>query len=129
MDTFNQMIARLETSFEAMQRFTADASHELRGPLTTMQGAIDVVLAKPRDSAEYREVLSGVRQDVGRLRSITEDLLVLASADADRVKLEKSPVRLDIAATEAVAAFRPTAEKCQIKLSAACPSPVLVLGD
>lgn len=129
VDTFNQMIARLETSFEAMQRFTADASHELRGPLTTMQGAIDVVLAKPRDSQEYREVLTGVRQDVGRLRSITEDLLVLASADADRVKLEKAPVRLDIAAAEAVAAFRPTAEKFRIELSAACPAPVLVSGD
>jgi heavy metal sensor kinase len=129
VDTFNQMIARLETSFEAMQRFTADASHELRGPLTTMQGAIDVVLAKPREPQEYREVLTGVRQDVGRLRAIAEDLLMLASADADRVKLEKSPVRLDIAAAEAVASFRPAAEQSQIALSASCPFPVVVSGD
>lgn len=129
VDTFNQMIARLEHSFQAMQRFTADASHELRGPLTTMQGAIDVVLAKPRGSQEYREALTGVRQDVGRLRSITEDLLVLASADADRVKLEQGPVRLDVAATEAVAAFRPSARERQIDLSAHCPCAVVVLGD
>lgn len=128
-DTFNQMIARLQTSFETMKRFTADASHELRGPLTTMQGAIDVVLAKPREVNEYRAVLASVGEDVRRLRSLTEDLLVLASADSARVKLESAPVRLDVAASEVALSFTPAARDCRIDLSADCPVAVVVLGD
>lgn len=129
IDTFNQMIARLESSFDAMRRFTADASHELRGPLTTMQGAVDLALAQPREADEYREALASVREDIRRLRSITEDLLVLARADAGRVELEKAPVRLDIVATEVATAFQLAAHERHVEIQANCPSPVLVLGD
>ena len=58
------MIERLEASFEAMKRFTADASHELRSPLATMRGAIDVTLSLPREAADYREVLTSLGEDV-----------------------------------------------------------------
>lgn len=80
VDTFNQMIARLEGSFESMKRFTVDASHELRGPLTTMRGAIDVALSKPREAGDYKQALVSVGEDVNRLRSIAEDLLVLSES-------------------------------------------------
>lgn len=129
IETFNQMIARLQASFENMKRFTADASHELRGPLKTMQGAIDVVLARPRGAEEYQAVLAGLGDDVHRLRSMTEDLLVLASADASRVKLETAPLRLDVAAAEVASSFGPAAESGRIDLVTDCAQPVLVLGD
>jgi heavy metal sensor kinase len=129
IETFNQMISRLETSFATMKRFTADASHELRGPLATMRGAVDVALSRPRDPAEYREVLASVGEDVDRLRAITEDLLVLARADAGRVQMEKAAVRLDVLAGEVVESFRPAAEEQQVGLEAPDGPSVTVLGD
>lgn len=129
VDTFNQMIARLQESFESMRRFTADASHELRGPLTTMRGSIDVALARPREGGEYCDVLQSLGEDVDRLRSIVEDLLVLARADAGRVVLEKSPVRLDVVASEVAESFLTVACERGLSLSADCPHPVLVNGD
>lgn len=129
VDTFNQMIARLETSFEAMKRFTADASHELRGPLATMRGAVDVALSRPRGADDYRRVLASVGEDVDRLRSVTEDLLVLARADAGRLKLDRSPVRLDVVAAEIVESFQLKAAGADVELRTRCETPVALLGD
>jgi heavy metal sensor kinase len=129
VETLNDMIARLEASFEGMARFTADASHELRGPLATMRGAIDVALSRSRQPAEYRLALESVGEDVDRLRSITEDLLVLARADAGRLLLERSPVRLDVVAAEVVEGLAASAAARGVALSVRRPSPVLVEGD
>jgi two-component system OmpR family sensor kinase len=127
--TFNQMIERLEASFEGMKRFTADASHELRAPLARMRGAVDVVLSRPRDPAEYERALTSIGEDVDRLRSITEDLLVLARADAGRIDLERGPVRLDVVAAEAVESASPAAIAAGIAMQVDSAGPVLVLGD
>lgn len=127
--TLNQMIARLEAAFEAMRRFTADASHELRGPLTTMRGAIDVVLAQPREAADYRETLLSVGQDVDRLRSITADLLVLARADAGRIPIESAPVRLDTVASEIAESIGAALASGSVQVAVEAATPVLVSGD
>ena len=127
--TLNQMIARLESSFAGMKRFTADASHELRGPLTTMQSAIDVSLSQPRGPDEYRAVLLSVGEDVDRLRSITEDLLVLARADAGRVRIDSDPVRLDVVASEIAESCRSASEAKNVKIHVQAPHPVVVSGD
>ena len=129
VDTFNQMIARLEGSFESMKRFTADASHELRGPLATMRGAIDVALSQPRQAGEYRKALASVGEDVNRLRSIAEDLLVLARADAGRVKIERLPVRLDVVAAEVAESLRPLAVERAVSLVNRSEATVRVQGD
>jgi heavy metal sensor kinase len=129
VDTLNQMISRLETSFEGMKRFTADASHELRGPLARMRGAIDVVLARPREAAEYRNALGSVGEDVDHLRALVEDLLVLARADAGRVEFERTPLRLDVVAAEVAEAFLPAANEKTLRLMADCRVPLTVLGD
>ena len=127
--TLNQMIGRLEAAFEAMRRFTADASHELRGPLTTMRGAIDVALAQPREAAEYRETLLSVGHDVDRLRSITADLLVLARADAGRIPIESAPVRLDVLADEIAETMGSALSPEGVQVAVESSMPVLVLGD
>lgn len=127
--TLNQMIARLEAAFEAMRRFTADASHELRGPLTTMRGAVDVALSQPREAAEYRETLLSVGHDVDRLRSITADLLVLARADAGRIPIERSPVRLDVLVDEIAETMGTASSAGSVHVSVEASSPVLVPGD
>lgn len=129
VETLNQMIARLEASFDGMKQFTADASHELRGPLATMRSALDVALSRPRTTEGYVSVLRSVGDDVDRLRAIVDGLLVLARADAGRLPLEKGPVRLDVVASEVVESFRPAAEAHGVTLRMAAGVPVRIEGD
>jgi two-component system OmpR family sensor kinase len=78
----NTMLARLESSFEVQRRFTADASHELRSPLTALRGELELALRRERDPAEYRRVIASGLQEVERLTVLVQDLLVLARSDA-----------------------------------------------
>ena len=78
----NVMLGRLDRAFEAQRRFTADASHELRGPLTALRGEVELALRRRRDEDEYRRVLASNLQEVERLSQLAEDLLTLARSDA-----------------------------------------------
>jgi heavy metal sensor kinase len=129
VETFNQMIGRLEASFEGMKRFTADASHELRSPLANLQGTVEVALSQPRDTGEYQVALRSVGEDVERLRRIVEDLLVLARADARRLSLDREPVRVDVLARDIVDSLADRASAAGVRLSAAADAPATVLGD
>jgi signal transduction histidine kinase len=80
---FNDLLARLQDSFERQRRFTGDASHQLRTPLTALLGQIDVTLRRERPPEEYRRVLELVKGQAGRLRELVEMLLFLARADAE----------------------------------------------
>ncbi|HKQ90286.1 MAG TPA: heavy metal sensor histidine kinase [Blastocatellia bacterium] len=88
---FNDLLARIENSFESMRRFTADASHELRTPLAIIRGEADVSLSQDREPGEYRETLAIIQDEARLLSRIVEDMLALARADAGhrRIKLEE----------------------------------------
>ncbi|HPA51426.1 MAG TPA: heavy metal sensor histidine kinase [Thermoanaerobaculia bacterium] len=129
VETFNQMIARLESSFEAMKRFTADASHELRSPLANVKSTVELALGRPRSDEEYRSALASVGEEAERLRRIVEDLLLLARADSGRLPFEKEEVRLDVLAREVVESFGPRALEAGLRVEAAAESEVVVLGD
>ncbi|MEO6325509.1 MAG: ATP-binding protein [Thermoanaerobaculia bacterium] len=129
VETFNQMIGRLEASFEGMTRFTADASHELRSPLANLQGTVEVALSLPRDAEGYRTAIQSMGEEVERLRRIVEDLLVLARADARRLPFEREPVRLDVIAGEVVESLADRASAAGIRIAASVSRPVTILGD
>ena len=81
--TFNELLARLEASVEQQRQFMADASHELRTPVTIARTAASVALQQPtRSEAEYRETLEIVEQETIRLSRIVDDLFTLTRADA-----------------------------------------------
>jgi heavy metal sensor kinase len=82
-DAFNGLLARLEESFLRQRRFTGDASHQLRTPLTAMLGQVEVALRRPRDPDEYRRVLALVRDQAAHLNQLVESLLFLSRADAE----------------------------------------------
>jgi len=77
VDTLNEMLARIERVFEAQRRFTADASHELRSPLSRLRAELEVTLRRTRDPVEYQEALQSCLGEVERLGSLTEGLLTL----------------------------------------------------
>ena len=80
---FNELLSRLQESFERQQRFTGDASHQLRTPLAAMLGQVEVALRRDRPSEEYRRVLTSVQRQADHLRQLVEALLFLARAEAE----------------------------------------------
>ena len=104
IDAYNTMLARLESSFQQASRFSADAAHELKTPLTILQGRLEQALrqsVQPQVQAELTDLLD----EVARLSMITRKLLLLSQADAGRLALHVVPVdmsaMLDELATDA----------------------------
>lgn len=86
--SFNELLSRLDQSFESMRRFVADASHELRTPIAVIRGEADVALERDRGVPEYRETLAIIQDESRRLSRLVDDLLNLARADAGSVQLQ-----------------------------------------
>jgi len=86
VDVLNTMLSRIQGAFDAQRRFTADASHELRSPLTVMRGELELALRRERSPEEYRRVLESTLEEVVRLSRIGEDLLVLARSDSGALR-------------------------------------------
>ncbi len=82
VQVLNTMLERLDRAFDAQRRFTADASHELRSPLTALQGELELALRRERAPVEYRRVIASALEEAHRLGRTAEDLLTLARADA-----------------------------------------------
>ncbi|AWM31675.1 HAMP domain-containing sensor histidine kinase [Hymenobacter nivis] len=91
--TFNRLLARLETSFEGQRTFVRNASHELRTPLTASIGELQVLLARAREPAAYREGAASVLAELQQLKTLINNLLDMAQADAAGALTEE--VRLD----------------------------------
>jgi heavy metal sensor kinase len=103
----NDLLARLDKSFEQQRRFMADASHELRTPIAIMRSEAEVALSEPETSnAELRESIVIFRDETKRLTGIVEDLFMLARADAGQYKLTPKEFYLDELAGEITRAVR-----------------------
>jgi len=89
--TFNDMLDRLEAAFEAQRRLVDDAGHELRTPITIIRGHLELA---SDDAAEWDETMRLVRDELGRMGRIVEDLLLLARTE-QRDFLDLQPVDLD----------------------------------
>ena len=85
--TLNQMLGRLERSFTTLRRFTADASHELKTPLTVLRAGIERSLTHPKASPEMLETLEETLVEVNRMAELVDSLLTLARADEGRAPL------------------------------------------
>ena len=93
---FNDLLSRLSESFSQQRQFMADASHELRTPLSVVRTAAQVGLQKPqRSEAEYRETLSVIEQQAGRLSRIVEEMFALTRVDMNQLPLEIGELYLD----------------------------------
>jgi len=100
--TFNDMLKNLEETYRTQQRFVADASHELRAPLTAIQGNLELLRRQQNimTEAEKEEALTEASRESARLSRLVADLLILARADAG-VSLKRQPVSLDEVVLEA----------------------------
>jgi signal transduction histidine kinase len=92
--SFNGLLTRLQESFERQKRFTGEASHQLRTPLSGMLGQIEVALRRERLPEEYRHALETARAQAERMRGIVESLLFLTRADAEAALPNPEPFEL-----------------------------------
>jgi heavy metal sensor kinase len=129
-DTLNEMLARLEASFQRVIQFTADASHELRTPISVMRTNAEITLRKPRTEGEYREALSQILGETENLSRLVEQLLDLARADSGAAALAMTRTNLSEALQKASRQAQVLAEQKELKITAELPEqPVWVQGD
>ncbi len=92
--TFNEMLDRLEESFERISRFSADIAHDLRTPVNNIRGEAEVALVRARTASEYREVVESCLEEAVRLSDLIGDLLFLARAESPLSNLRREPVNV-----------------------------------
>jgi two-component system OmpR family sensor kinase len=126
VETLNDMLARIEQSFETQRRFTADASHELRSPLSRLRAELEVTLRRPRAQEEYEEALRSCLSEVERLSHLTGELLMLARLDAGGPPAAAAPVDLISVLHEAVNRLGPEALRRNVALAMDAPPKVTV---
>jgi signal transduction histidine kinase len=114
----DDMVSRLAVVVETQQRFIANASHELRSPVTTLLGELSFALRRDRDAATYRESIEEALGSARRLRVVTEELLALARMGATEPARESVP--LSDVARSAVEATREAAEARGVALEVTC---------
>lgn len=124
----NGMLDRLDGAFQVQRQFTADASHELRAPLTVLKGDIDVTLKRDRTSAEYRETLVRCREEVERLARLASDLLVLARSDAVLPLEQVEDVDFRSLVQRVVSRFETAADGRAVRISVEAEE-VVIAGD
>jgi heavy metal sensor kinase len=128
-ETFNAMIGRLERSFVEIRRFTADASHDLRTPLTAIRTEVEVSLAKPLNVAEHQQLLGSILEECSRLTRLTDQLLTLAREDARAAHQVQEPVDLASLVGDVAETMRPLAEAKELHLHLQVNGVAWVRGD
>jgi signal transduction histidine kinase len=93
--TLNDLLNRLQESFELQRRFISNASHELSTPLTSISSQLEITLQRQRESEEYRKVMQSVYQDVRHMNKLTQTLLEFAKASGNPGGLEIDLIRID----------------------------------
>jgi signal transduction histidine kinase len=127
--SFNRVLDRLGSALSTQRRFMADASHELRTPVSIMRTAADVTLSQTiRDDAEYRDALAVVSQQSSRLARLVDDMLVLARADAGGYPMVPAEVDLDAVLGDCVRELAPRAAAKEIRLTSRL-EPISVTAD
>ncbi len=127
--SFNELLGRLDQTFESMRRFVADASHELRTPISVIRGEADVALSHERGAAEYQQSLSIILDESRRLSRLVDDLLNLARADAGHVKLQRQDFYFNDLLMECCRSVQALAAAREIRLECQTAEDIPFRGD
>jgi len=128
--SFNELLERVDQSFERQRRFMSDASHELRTPAAILRGESEVALSRTeRPAEEYRESLAVLHAEAQRLTQIVEDLFTLTRADAGQYPLSPKDFYLDELVADCTHAARSLALAKQITLTCEVPEESPIRAD
>jgi heavy metal sensor kinase len=116
IETFNQMIDRIEINFNQVRQFSTDVSHELRTPITVVRGQLEVALFTAKTVEQYRDAIVDSLSDIERLSQIVRALLLLSQAETGQVILQKQQLDLVEVADGVVDQFQIPAEGADVTL-------------
>lgn len=116
IETFNQMIERIEINFNQVRQFSTDVSHELRTPITVVRGQLEVALFTAQTVDQYRDAIVDSLSDIERLSQIVRALLLLSQAETGQVILQKQQMDLADVAEGIVDQFQIPAEGAEVTL-------------
>ena len=125
----NTMLDRLQRSFEQSMRFSADASHQLKTPLSVMRADIEAMLTDPRTPREQQERAEHLLHQIHQLTSIAESLLMLARADAGRLDLQHAEFDLCEVLDGVSDDARALSEPNELTVETRMPPQLLMIGD
>jgi two-component system OmpR family sensor kinase len=125
VDTLNELMERLEKAFESQRRFTADASHELRSPLSRLRTEIEVTLRRQRDQNEYVDTLRSCLEEVERLTVLVDELILVARIDANQEQSPAEVISLAILAKEVIRRIEPVACERDVQIILESSPPVM----
>ncbi|HSD31334.1 MAG TPA: ATP-binding protein [Gemmatimonadales bacterium] len=112
----NRMLDRLGGSFATQRRFSADVSHELRTPLTALRGEIEVALRADRNPREYQRVLHSALEEIDRMTTMTEELLLISRAEAGLIAPQREPLDVDRVVASALERLRHRIEDKELRV-------------
>jgi heavy metal sensor kinase len=129
-ETLNQMLKRIEAALDRITRFSADASHELRTPITVMRTRVELALRRTRTAAENNQTLEQLHTELVRASELLDNLMLLARADSGAEQLRIAPANLEDALKDVLAQVAPLAGERGISLHSALPDhPIWITGD
>jgi two-component system, OmpR family, heavy metal sensor histidine kinase CusS len=128
-DTLNEMLDRIEKAFLRVTQFTADASHELRTPISLIRTEAELALRRSRGEAEYKESLRAILLEAERTTAIVEELLALARADSGRETLQMRTLDFSKILGDVQESWRQVAEIRNLQFSTNIAPDILVVGD
>jgi heavy metal sensor kinase len=129
-DTLNEMLDRIESAFQKITQFTADASHELRTPVSLIRTEAELALRRSRTEAEYEESLRQILHEAERTTLLIEQLLELARADSGRGSLIMQPVDLPAVVRSVINGWQQVAAVRNLQFSTEiCKLDASVMGD
>ena len=129
IETFNQMIERLESSFQQIRQFSTDVSHELRTPITAIRGQLEVALFTANTVEQYREAMLNSLQDIERLSQIVRALLLLSQAESGQLALQKTRLDLARVVRDIVDQFQIVFDEGQVRLDTSLDTACLADAD
>ena len=129
-ETLNATFARLEASVVRMKQFTADASHELRAPISLIRTTAEVAVQRDRTAPEYREALTEILEESERTSQVVDSLMLLARADSGKEMLECAPADACAVVTGAIEQGEKLARSQGIEFKASVPfDPISIQAD
>jgi len=129
VDTFNDMISRLDTSVKKIKQFSGDVSHELRTPLTNIRGEVEVIMRKKRNRDEYKKTLKSVLEETYHMEKIIDDLLLLSRTEALTKENLNENVQLDEVLLNVYERYERNAHKKNISINMKKIMPLAIKGQ
>jgi signal transduction histidine kinase len=127
---FNAVLDRLAAALHGQRQFMADASHELRTPVSVVRTTAQVILTQDtRPEHEYRESMTIVEEQSGRLKRLVDAMFLLSRAEAQGIPLVREPLYLDDLVGECARALRVLADDRQVTIRTCGESEVMFSGD